>query len=72
MINPAMVRGNVNSFIGRFKLNGRAKDSFIAGNDMKNEQGGNDVNNIIADAYARGISGCQLGRGVQDSGEARC
>ncbi len=57
MINPDMVKGNINSFIERFKRNGKVKDSFIAGIDMNNEQGGNDVDNIIADAYVRGVQG---------------
>jgi len=57
MINPEMVEGNVNSFIERYALNGKVKDSFIAGKDMNNEQGGNDVDNIITDAYVRGIKG---------------
>ena len=57
LINPAMVEGNVNSFIGRFRVNGKVRDSFIAGKDMEEEQGGNDVDNIIADAHAKGIPG---------------
>lgn len=57
LINPSMVTGNVNSFIERFKWNRRVKDSFIAGIDMNEEQGGNDVDNIIADACLKGIPG---------------
>lgn len=55
LINPAMVAGNVNSFIERFKLNKMVKDAYMAGYDMCEEQGGNDPDNIIADAYIKGI-----------------
>lgn len=57
LIDPAMVRGNINSFIERYKKNGVVKDSFIGGIDMKEEQGGNDVDNIIADAFVKGMDG---------------
>ena len=57
IINPAMVRGNINSFITRFRKNGEVKDTFVAGRDMFEEQGGNDVDNVIADASACGIGG---------------
>jgi len=57
LINPEMVSGTVNSFIARFKKNGYVKDAFINGNDMPSEQGGNNVDNIIADAYLKNIKG---------------
>jgi predicted alpha-1,2-mannosidase len=57
LINPKMVAGNVNSFIERYKLNKRVHDAYIAGIDMAEEQGGNNPNNIIADAYVKGIDG---------------
>jgi predicted alpha-1,2-mannosidase len=57
LINPVMVAGNVNSFIERFKLNNMVKDAYMAGNDMCEEQGGNNPDNIIADAYLKGIPG---------------
>lgn len=57
LINPDMVAGNVNAFIQRFKLNKRVRDAYIAGNDMAEEQGGNNIDNIIADAYVKGITG---------------
>lgn len=56
-INPAMVRGNIRSFINRYKKNCFVKDSFVAGIDMKEEQGGNNVGNIITDAFVKGLSG---------------
>jgi len=57
LLDPAMVSGNVNSFVARYAANGKVKDSFIAGNDMDEEQGGNDVDNIIADAFVKNVPG---------------
>ncbi|MFA5263943.1 MAG: glycoside hydrolase family 92 protein, partial [Opitutaceae bacterium] len=57
LIDPEMVRGNVQSFAERLKKNGTVKDAFIAGNDMPEEQGGNNPDNIIADACVKGIEG---------------
>ncbi len=57
LINPAMVKDNVNSFITRFNRNHLVKDAFIAGHDMFREQGGNNVDNIIADAYVKKVPG---------------
>ena len=57
LINPDMVAGTINSFIEREKVNHMVKDAYIAGNDMMQEQGGNNVDNIISDAYVKGIKG---------------
>ena len=57
LINPDMVSSTVNSFIARLKTNKKVKDAFIAGNEMMAEQGGNNIDNIIADAYVKGIKG---------------
>jgi len=57
LINPDMVSDNINAFIERYKVNKIVKDAFIAGNDMIAEQGGNNVDNIIVDAYLKGIEG---------------
>lgn len=57
LINPEMVAGTVNSFIARLKANRMVKDAYVAGYDMLDEQGGNNVDNIIADAYVKGIRG---------------
>jgi len=58
-IQPDMVRGNIRSFIERLKKNGMVKDAFIGGVDMIEEQGGNNVDNIIADACVKGVGGIQ-------------
>lgn len=57
LVNPEMVAGNVNSFIGRYQKNGMVKDAFIAGFDMAEEQGGNNVDNIITDAFVKKVEG---------------
>lgn len=57
LINPEMVSGNINSFVERFKKNKRVRDAYIAGFDMPEEQGGNNVDNVIADGYLKGVPG---------------
>lgn len=57
LTNPDMVSGTINSFIARLKKNGKVKDAYVAGNDMMAEQGGNNIDNIIADAYVKGVKG---------------
>jgi len=57
LIDPDMVSGNVNCFIDRFEHNGKVRDGFVAGVDMDDEQGGNDVDNVIAEAIIKGVKG---------------
>jgi len=57
LTNQEMVSGTINSFIARFKKNGMVKDAYVAGKDKADDQGGNNIDNIIADAYAKGIPG---------------
>lgn len=57
LINPGMVRGNILSFIDRLKNNKMVRDAFVSGNEAGSDQGGNDVDNIIADAYVKGVPG---------------
>ncbi len=57
IIEPNVVSRNVQAFINRLKVNGKVKDAYIAGNDMPEEQGGNDVDNIISDAIIKDIKG---------------
>ncbi|HEY4205797.1 MAG TPA: GH92 family glycosyl hydrolase [Puia sp.] len=57
LLTPRMVSGTVNSFIARFSKYGLVRDAFVNGSDMNNEQGGNNIDNIIADAYNKGIKG---------------
>ncbi len=57
IIEPDVVARNVQAFINRLKVNGKVKDAYIAGNDMPEEQGGNDVDCIVADAIIKDIKG---------------
>lgn len=57
LLRPDMVADNISSFIDRYEHNGVARDAFVAGNDMYAEQGGNNVDNIIADAMVKGLKG---------------
>lgn len=57
LTNPEMVSSTINSFIARLKKNGKVKDAYVAGIDMIGEQGGNNIDNIIADAYVKGVKG---------------
>ncbi len=57
IIRPELIASNINSFINRFNRNGRVKDAFIAGIDMEQEQGGNNIDNIIADAIIKELCG---------------
>ncbi len=56
-VDPDMVRGNIGSFIERYKKNHEVRDAFVAGIDMNEEQGGDNVDNVIADAYVKKLSG---------------
>lgn len=53
---PAM-RDNLLALIERYKHNGVVYDGFIAGRDRKAEQGGNDVDHVIAEACLKGVEG---------------
>ncbi len=57
LIRPDMVAENINSFIKRSQENGKMSDAYIQGKEYLAGQGGNDVTNIIADAYLKGIEG---------------
>jgi predicted alpha-1,2-mannosidase len=57
LIDPEVVSGTVNSFIARYKKNGVVRDAYVNGNDMNSEQGGNNIDNVIAEAYVTGIKG---------------
>ena len=57
IIQPETVRGNVSSLIDRWKHHGYAATAFIQGKEFKVGQGGDEVDNIIADAYAKKIPG---------------
>ncbi len=56
IINPEFIAKTVNSFITRYKVDGMVRDLFIQGCDYAN-QGGDDVDNIVADALSKNIDG---------------
>ena len=56
LIKESVVRDNIQSFIEIYKHYGYASDAFLCGlGDMV--QGGDDVDNVIADAYAKEVAG---------------
>jgi predicted alpha-1,2-mannosidase len=60
MLQPDMVRGVIASFSERLRVDGRIRDSVTAGTGPAwsiADQGGNNVDNIIADAHAKGLRG---------------
>jgi predicted alpha-1,2-mannosidase len=59
ILDPEMVRDNIGSFIVRHRAapNGCVSEGFIQGREFKTGQGGNEVDNIIADAHAKKIPG---------------
>lgn len=57
LIDEDAARGNIESMIDRFEHGGCVYDGFIAGIERKPEQGGNDVDCVIADAYVKGLKG---------------
>ena len=57
LIKPEMVTKTINSFISRYQKNGYVRDTFVGGVDMFQEQGGNDVDNVICDAYVKDVKG---------------
>lgn len=57
LVEPETVAGVVNSFADRLARGGRCEVAFIQGKEMRTGQGGNDVDNVIADAAAKGIPG---------------
>jgi len=57
IIRPDLVRDNINCFLTRFAHSGFAATAFINGTEGRVGQGGDEVDNVVADAYAKGIPG---------------
>jgi predicted alpha-1,2-mannosidase len=59
IVAPNVVRDNVNSFIARHQRNpdGYVATAFVQGQEFRTGQGGDEVDNIITDAYLKGIQG---------------
>jgi predicted alpha-1,2-mannosidase len=59
IVRPEAVRDNVRAFIHRHERNpdGLVAEAFIQGKEFRVGQGGNETDNVIADAFVRGIEG---------------
>ena len=57
LVRPDLVASNINSFINRYNTSGYISDAYIQGKEFICGQGGNDIENIIADAYLKDIPG---------------
>lgn len=57
LLDEAAVRDNIRALIERFDHNGEVCDGFVAGRDRHGEQGGNDVDHVIVDAFLKGVEG---------------
>lgn len=57
LLDQDAARDHILSIIDRFEHNGRVYDGFIAGMERTSEQGGNDVDCVISDAYLKGVGG---------------
>lgn len=57
LIDQDAVRDNILGMLDRFEHNGIVSDGFIAGIERLPEQGGNNVDCVIADAYVKGVKG---------------
>lgn len=55
LTRPEMVADNIKSFAKRYNDNGMMSDAFIQGKEYLCGQGGNDIENVIADAYLKGV-----------------
>ncbi len=57
LINESFVGKTVNSFIDRLEHDGKCTPTFTASMEWDNKQGGDDVDNIIADAIIKNVAG---------------
>lgn len=57
LVDEQAVQENILAMIDRFDHNGAIGDGFIAGRERYRDQGGNDVDNIIAEACLKDIKG---------------
>lgn len=57
LIDEPAIRSNILAVIDRFHTNGVVHDGFVAGRDKIDEQGGNDIDHILAEACLKDIKG---------------
>lgn len=65
IIDPKMVASVVNSFSTRMEINGECSVCFTGGREFRTGQGGDDVDNVIADAWVKKIPGIDWERAWQ-------
>lgn len=59
--DPKSLAAVVNSFSARAEKNGFCASAFIAGQEYRVGQGGDDVDNVVADAILKGVPGIDVG-----------
>lgn len=57
VIRPSVVAGNIRSFVQAYEKLGSMETAFIAGKNYHVGQGGDEVDNVIADAFVKEIPG---------------
>lgn len=57
LVNEDLVSGVINGFINRFEHEGKCNPTFTSSLDWTERQGGDDCENIIADAMVKGVGG---------------
>ncbi len=57
LIEESFVARSIRSFIDRFEHDGECTPTFTSSLEWEKKQGGDDVDNIIADAFAKGVTG---------------
>lgn len=57
LLQESYVSATVRSFVDRYEHNGMCRPTFTSSLDSDRKQGGDDVDNVIADAFAKGVSG---------------
>lgn len=57
IVAPAKVAAIVNSYAARYTKNGAVETAFTQGKDYQTGQGGDEVDRVIGDAWAKGIPG---------------
>lgn len=57
LIDEDAYRDNVKAVIDRFRQRGGIWDAFVAGTDRKTDQGGNNIDCILADGFVKGVQG---------------
>ena len=65
LVDEQAIRDNIEAIVDRFNHNGAIGDGFIAGHERYRDQGGNNVDNIIAEACQKDIGGIDWNKAYQ-------